>query len=483
MRDTNTISDFINPDFKTAKYFPIEENIDDKSDEIKEAWKCIFNFANELNRNGRKFNNTDINHLTEQFCTVIHGLTTAKVEGVFIKVFEQNKDEFGIVDKPDIVKVELWLKKSWDFLQNEVTQMTEFKPKNADKWVEVNTDTIFRKLQHVGFKFGLDKLKSLLKSDFVPTYHPFIDYFEKLEPWDGVTDYIEELANYVNVTDNDFFKAQFKKALVRCIACSLYGKENRIVFTLVGEKQSTGKSTFLRFLNPFGNLYYTEAPLRNNKDSEFAFSENFTYNLEELSSLSNMDVNRLKSIISTASIKERKAYAVNATQQPRRCNFWGSTNKTEFLTDTENTRWLCFDLISIDWTYKENVDIKKVWAQALALYRDPNFSDQLTKEEAATRDAKNKHYEISDLEKELIKKTFSVCWANEGAFYSYADILSILQNGTATKLESRYINKNMKQLEFVEDVKKINGHPTRGFWAIYVPEGDRVYKDNENPLF
>lgn len=483
MSKETDISEFLKPDFKTAKYFPIEENIEEKSDEIKAAWREIFSFAYECNRMGRKWNETDVTNLTQMYCTVIHGLNKDKVEGVFKKVFEHNKDEFNIVNKPDIVKVEVWLRKSWDFVQNEVTQTTEFKEKNIETWRDLNIDTIYRKLQHVGFKFGLDKLKSLLKSDFVPLYNPFKDYFESLEPWDGEKDYIDELASYIDVTDNDFFRVQFKKTLVRCIGCSLYGRENRIVFTLVGEKQSTGKSTFLRFLNPFGNQYYTEAPIRNNKDSEFAFSENFIYNLEELSSLSNMDVNRLKSIISTASIKERKAYAVNAVQQPRRCNFFGSTNKTEFLTDSENTRWLCFDLVSINWDYKKNVDIRKVWAQAFALYKDAEFNDQLTADEAAYRDAKNKTYEINDLEKELIKKTFAVCWKNEGEFYSNADVVGILQEGTKLKLEPRYISKNMKQLGFVADVKKINGHPTRGYWAKFVAETDRQYKDDTKAEF
>lgn len=481
------VSKFLNPDFKTSKYFPIEDNIEEKSEEVKEAWKEIFSFAYLKNRQGVPWGEADVNNLTEMHCTVIHGLNAKKVRSVFEKVYSQNRDEYGIASKPDIIKVEVWLRKQWDFIYNEVTQTAEYKEKNSDHWKELNIDSIFRKLQHVGFKFGLDKLKSLVRSDFMPSYDPFVDYFDNLEAWDESTDYIDALAQYVNVTDNEFFKVQFKKALVRCIGCSLYGRENRIVLTLVGEKQSTGKSTFIRFLNPFGpKLYYTEAPIRNGKDSEFAFAENFTYNLEELSSLSNMDVNRLKSIISISGVKERKAYAVNATYQPRRCNFFGSTNKDEFLTDSENTRWLCFNIVSINWDYKKQVDMKKVWAQAFALYKDETFNDQLTKDEEAVRDKKNKSYEITDLEKELIKKCFAAAWKDEGEFYSNADILAILQEGTKSKLESRYIGKNMKQLGFVPDLKKINGHATRGWWAKYIkPEaGERPrYEDNSETQF
>jgi predicted P-loop ATPase len=455
-----------------GKLSPITaEQIDTKkkqSAEDKKAWKEIFSFIHAMNRAGRDWTKTDVLNLCE-----IHLISDIKVTNAFTKIYKENIEEFGIDDKPEIYKVEVWLRKNWDFAKNEITQTTEAKTKEEKNFETINIDSIYRKLQHVGFKFPFDKLKSLFKSDFVSRYNPFINYFEGLPVWDGKKDYIAELAGYVTVEDQDFFLTQFKKALVRCIGCGLYSRENRIVFVLVGEKQSTGKSTFIRFLNPFGAKYYTEAPLHNNKDSSFSLAENFIYNLEELASLTNVDVNRLKSIISTASIKERKAYATDALEQPRRVNFWGSTNKNEFLTDTENTRWLCFNLLDMDWGYTKNVDIHKVWAQAFALYKDPKFSDQLTKSEAEDRDRKNKGYEINDYEKELIKRHFKYCESNEGEFFSNADILEILEDGTK-KLNSRFIGKNMIQLGFERGVRKINNHTVRGYFAKRTAESYKV---------
>lgn len=452
---------------ENGKLSPITAQQVEKEGKISEAergaWKEIYSFIHEINRHGRKYTEADIAHIGEQYYSIIKA-SKAKIENAFKKVFEENKDEFGINDKPEIYKVEIWLRKNWEFAENLITQTPEFKPRGADRFEVLNTDSIFRKLQHAGFKFPLDKLKSLLRSDFMPRYNPFVDYFESLPDWDGV-DHIAELSKYVRVKDQEFFETQFKKTLVRCIGCSLFNEENRIVFVLVGEKQSTGKSTFLRFLNPFKDKYYTEAPIHNNKDSSFSLAENFIYNLEELASLSNIDVNRLKSIISTAVIKERKAYARDSVEQPRRANFFGSTNKTEFLTDTENTRWLCFDLEAIDWGYKKKIDINKVWSQAYALYKDAGFDCQLSREEAELRDSKNKDYEINDYEKELIKRHFRVCEPHDGEFYSNADILDILQEDGRKKLESRFIGKNMVQLGFERGVKKVNNHTVRGYYC------------------
>jgi len=430
------------------------------------AIKDVFGFANEVNRAGRDFTNTDIDHLAKQ-----HGLNFSEVETIFKRVFHENRDEHGIDDKPEIDKVELFLSRAYEFFFNEVTQMREYRIKGTnDDFVKVNYDTIWRALSKRGFKFPLDKLKSLLRSDFVTIYNPFKMYFDQLPTWKATKeghDPIGDLADHVVTTTPGFFREQLKKALVRQIACALGNYVNRIVIVLVSEAQATGKSTFIRFLNPFGLEYYTESPLQSNKDTEFAFVENFMYNLEELSSLSNTDVNRLKEIISKASIKERKPYAQDAESQPRRCTFWGSTNKTEFLTDTQNTRWLCFTVESIKWAYSKEIDINEVYAQALALYNDPNFNFELNADEQEKRDFINKGFEIVDIEKELIMLHFKVCAKNAGEFVSNADILERLTNFTEgkVKLNTRIISKSMVQLDFERDIKKANGHAVRGFWV------------------
>lgn len=459
--------DFLVENVGRGKYVPYDETPEVKearTAQEKDAWREIYAFAHMINREGREFTDSDINHQCERFY-----LSYEKVQKVFRKIFAENQDAYGITDKPEIAKVEYFLRRNWEFIRNEVTQRSEYRPaRTNEEFEKLNVHTLYRKLQHVNFKFSKEKLDSLLKSDFMPSYNPFIDYFESLPAWDYENDYIGELANYVKTTDQDFHVNMFRKMLVRCIGCSLYGVENRFVYVLIGAKQEAGKSTFIRFLSPFGKRYYTESPIRDNKDTYFAFSENFIQNLEELASLSNLGVNHLKAVISMAMIKERKPHAVDAEEQPRRVNFFGSTNKDEFLTDTENTRWLCVNVMSIDWSYKSNIDINKVWAQAYALYHDAGYNQYLTPEEAQARDAVNKNFEITDIEKDLIKQCFAVCAKEDpkGSFYSNPDILGTLQDKFNGKpLNPKFISKSMVQLGFESDTKRINGHKTRGYWV------------------
>jgi hypothetical protein len=433
----------------------------------KENFKELYAAAHAMNREGRRYNEADISFWEKNL--LMH---PDKVRKAFDKVFDENKDEWKLNEKPDIYRVEVFLKKNYDLYRNEITTRVEGKlTGSADDHGKLNADSIFRHLQHEGFKYPMDKLKSLLKSDFVPLKNPFKEYFFSLPEWDSV-DYIGQLAGYVKTDDDKFWADMFKKALVRSIACAIGGRENRIVMVLVQEDQSTGKSNFIRFLNPFKDKYYTESPLRDGKDTEFRFSENFIYNLEELSALGALDINKLKAIISKSTVKERRAYAEFEEELPRRCNFWGSTNKAEFLTDTQNTRWLCFRVVSIDFGYNNMntgeaaININDVWGQAYALYKS-GFDYNLTKEEASYRDMLNKAYEQGSNEKDLIIQTYIPCERGAGKFVPVANIEIEL----TTKFESKVRNMNraalgraLTQLGFIGDSKKLNGHTARGYW-------------------
>jgi hypothetical protein len=198
------------------------------------------------------------------------------------RIYEQNQDEFNFERKTDIEKVEIYLRKHYEFRKNVVTQKTEMRKIGSggpdcegDGWDRMNENSIYREFQKNRIKFTFDKLKSLLRSDFVPEFDPFIDYFNSLPPWDGV-DYVQDLANYIDCDDPDWLALMLKKQLVRAVRCAIEPEYyNRIVFVLVSESQEIGKSYFIRFLNPFGTKYYSEEFLRDDKDSQFRLAENF----------------------------------------------------------------------------------------------------------------------------------------------------------------------------------------------------------------
>jgi hypothetical protein len=446
-----------------------------KSAEDKKRLNKVYAYARQINCSGRTYDGHDIISMCE-----LHLLNKEKVTQIFKKVFDEETQYFDFDNKPKHVKTEIIVGDKWEFRRNVVTQSTDYRIRENKSSVfeKVNYDTVTRFALHCGQTTSPDKIKSLLRSDFVPEYDPIKTYFLNLNQWDGQTDHISNYADHIKTESQEFFLTMFKKHLVRAVAQIMENEVNRFVFVLVGEKQSTGKSTFIRSLSPFhGGQYYTESKVRDDKDGQFAFAENFIYNIEELSDMGNNDVNRLKAMISQAIIKERKPYSVDAEPIARRCTFFGSTNNDEFLTDTENTRWLCFKIQSIDWSYSK-LNIDDLWSQAFALWQNKDFNRQLSMDEFNIQSVSNKNHEVTATEKELIKKYFQV--SNEsGNFYSLIDILEVLtiQTDSMYKLNPKLIGKFMIQLGFLNAKKYINGKQVRGYFAEQI-KGN--YEENEN---
>ncbi len=443
----------------------------------KKQFKAIYTYAHDLNRKGKIWTQEDVRYSADEF-----KIPQEIVRDIFEFIFKTNKSEHGINDKSTIYKVENFLIKNFEFRKNIVTQVREYRKIGESDFQKLNVDSIYRELQHALFKYSLGDTKSLLNSNFITEYDPFKEYFESLPQWDGI-DYIGQLCSYIKAENQDFFEIQFRKTLVRCIACSIGGKENRMVFVIISPEQEMGKSTFIRYINPFGNKYYTESPLRDDKDSEFRFAENFIYNIDELSSLSHLDINKLKAIISKAFIKERKPYGVDEEEHPRRCNFFASTNKVEFLTDTVNTRWLLFHLSAIDWNYKR-VDIKNVWSQAYHLYKT-GFNFELSADDKRIREEINQQYTVSSNESDLITKLFISCkQSEEGAqFWSVAEIYEYLHTSTESKfnLNRVALGRAMVQLGFENGKKTKNGKMFRGYW-LRLSSRTRLVDDYDKPL-
>lgn len=153
--------------------------------------------------------------------------------------------------------------------------------------------------------------------------------------------------------------------------------------------------------------YYTEeSPSADHKDSLIRLQENFIYNWEELQEGRSQDLRRMKAIISKSEIKQRKSYAENEERKVRRASFFASTNDVNFLIDVENTRWLINDIVSIDWAYREQVNINNLWAQVYKIYKTNNDAGNLDMEESKVQAQDNENYEFHTNDEELLVANF-----------------------------------------------------------------------------
>jgi len=372
-------------------------------------------------------------------------------------------------------KVEVLITQTFDLRFNVVSNEIEYRGKNEDseKFNVLNENNIYRFLQHNNIEFSMAKLTSLLRSDFVKRYNPFSDYFESLPEWipGKDIDYIGKLCNYLPVKDEERFRIQFLKALVRVIACASDEKViNKQALILVHEEQNSGKSTFIRWLCPPALSNYISENISTDKDSLIALSDNFIINMDELATLSRAEINTLKSMFSKETIKIRRPYDKNATSAPRRASFFGSTNKAEFLTDeTGSVRWLCFELTSrINWDYKIDFNIDDIWRQAYSLYKT-GFKYELTIEEIQENETINSKYQVNTPEIELIQKNYYPGTKEEhDAFYQATDFLiNLSEKCTSARLNLNNIGKALKLLGFEKTNKRADKFPVKGYYIRF----------------
>lgn len=362
----------------------------------------------------------------------------AKQNGFSIKQVKQANKEVGQISQ--ITRIKDYIASKYEVRFNTVSLEVEYRAKDASgKFKLLNENSLFIELLEKGFSLSINTLCALLKSDFIISYDPFEEYFMNLGAWDG-TDYIENLANHIKSKDKKAFNNHFKKWLVRVVACALLPDfYNKQALILIGEKQNSGKSTFCRFLCPPSLAKYIAENITTDKDSRILLAKNILINLDELAMMGKSDLNSLKAYFSKTMINERLPWGRNATIIVRRCSFIGSTNQSEFLSDeTGSVRWLCFEIDSIDWGYKINIDIDKVYVQAYYLFKSGTFNYNLTGEEIRENEKRNKEFQVLTIERELLEKYLDNGMIGKD-FMTPTDIMQIINSATGNQFRINHV--------------------------------------------
>ena len=367
---------------------------------------------------------------------------------------------------------ERYLSAYYDFRFNRVKLDLEISPKNQNNFVSLNENSLYIELQKRGINISMEKLLSILKSEFVPKFDPISTYFEQLPPYNPKRekDYISELCGFVSAYNQDDFNLHLRKWLVRTVKCATITEYfNKQAFILVHDQQNSGKSTFCRFLCPPSLSDYIAEDISNDKDARILLCKNFIINLDELAVLSKQEINSLKSYFSKTQINERLPYDRKNSILNRTCSFIGSTNMDEFLNDeTGSVRWLCFRINSINWAYSSNVDINRVWAQSYYLSKNKDFECELTYKDITENEERNKDFQILSKEKALVYKFFGKPEnENQAEFMTSTDVCLWLQAHTPeNRLSNVAIGKAMKGLGF----KRIKDGAVYGYYVVVKKE-------------
>ena len=317
-------------------------------------------------------------------------------------------------------------------------------------------------------------LQTVLGSGFVPGFHPFLYYLNRLPPWDG-QDYILELSATVSVRGGVeaqlFFADVLKRWLVGMVASWLdEDTVNQGVLVFIGEQGIYKTTWFSRLLPPeLGDYFRIKVNAsRVGKDDLIAMSQYGLVCYEELDVMRSSDVNTMKSVVTMPAIDERRPYGYYTEHMPHVASFCGTGNNVQFLNDaTGNRRWLPFEVERIDDPRLYPFNYEGIYAQAYALYRQ-GFRHFFSKAEEERLKTHNRTFEAPCPEQEAIAKHFRHPGDGErGEFYTATDILQVVSEGPSLRFSSERIGAAMQKLGFVQRATK----GRRGYRVVrYKPE-------------
>ena len=336
-----------------------------------------------------------------------------------------------------------------------------------------------------GVRVVRQDISAVVKSDFSPRYHPFEDYINRLQPWDGVTDHIGRLASSVTVKgDQEYFARCFKKWLVAFIAAIFDPEEvNHEILVFIG-RQGSYKSTWFHYLLPPELRQYFLPKLMSSagitKDDLFKIAQSGLVCLEEIDHMKQRDLNQLKAITTMRTINERRSYGEFNEFHRHIASFCATGNNRFFLTDhTGNRRFLTFEVESIVPPQTYDYGYEGVYAQAYALWRQ-GFRYWFNDEENAEINRRNTDFEAPNKEWELINKYYRRPLAGEECkFLTATDILERINASVKERLSVIRVGNALLSMGY----ERTRAGNLRGYRVVEIPYADIERKQKDMGKF
>lgn len=174
------------------------------------------------------------------------------------------------------------------------------------------------------------------------TYNPLKDLIEDKD-WDGIERIDLFLEDILKCDCSENYMQSYYKEVSRMIfyggIARLYtpGVKFDYMPILIGE-QGVGKSTIIDWL-ALNTQYYKEVTTIDGKDGIECLEGGWMCEFSELLAMTRQkDVQSMKAFVTRTADKYRKPYDKYVSTIPRKCIFIGTTNDSEFLTDTTGNR-------------------------------------------------------------------------------------------------------------------------------------------------
>lgn len=320
-----------------------------------------------------------------------------------------------------IHQIQALLSAHFNFNFNVVTSRLLFKFKtNDDSCYQYISDyelnSILCWIKKTGISCSKETLRMILTSSYVPVIDPYKQYVESLPDWDG-EDYILQLANSVQTTDNEHFEKCLRKWLIAMLASWYYDDLVNHTALIFSGKQGIGKTRWFRSIIPreLSEFVYSGYIQTKDREVNVKVSECSLIIMDELENLSSNNLEAIKALITQDQQFMRRAYCTLSQSFIRRASFAGTVNNSQFLHDiTGNRRFLCFEATSIN--IEHNIPLNQLFSQAWYLL-GTGFQYWLDVDDIAELELKNNDFRFVSPEEEMLDTFFDVCEDSDNVLY------------------------------------------------------------------
>jgi hypothetical protein len=347
-----------------------------------------------------------------------------------------------------------YLRDHYDFVHNVITgerlfikrELTLGKEAKYELLEDEDVNSILIEMLLLYYKITREKIEMIIKSRMTREISPIKDYLTSLKPRtpDAKNSAFKLLCATITLTDEKNYRSAFDALLWRWLcanaACALNKKPNDVCLTFIGG-QGTGKTTWLNKLCTLPDYGYCGHidPNTTNNETANLLAEKWLINIDDqLESIFGKDFSSLKSTISAPSVGNRKAYARQAKKRARIASFCASVNSTNFLVDTQNRRYLCFEIEKIDWDLSNAINYDDVWAEVVTALNDGEPFAFNANEMKMLNEMNDNFLEVT-LEHEWLSLCYVPCDESD------AGVVTLTMSEILTRLQTVSGNKNLRQ--------------------------------------
>lgn len=337
---------------------------------------------------------------TDRTRTIINRVKVAKSQGnpTIQSITEALKDANNIeADESDIQLINTLINSNVDYSKNANAELTEIEQlgnfivdaynPTIDEITQTTyingkrlTDSLVNDVyiackRNFDFNVNVGDVRAILNSSYVKPINKLKDFVR-----DNADHIIEgTIDRYAECVypQTEYNKWAFKKWIVGTVHNWFADFDDPIVspltLVLTGQKQGTGKSSFMRNIMPKElSKYFVEAKLsEKDKDSMFLLASSLIVLDDEFGGKAMKDDKEYKSISDKPHITQRRPYGRESETYRRRAGLCGTSNEVDILKDvTGNRRLLPINVERVDYDTLLSIDKTALIMEAYKLYKD-----------------------------------------------------------------------------------------------------------------